>query len=71
MLYFHPWEFDADQRHLPLRGLSWFRTYVGMRSSRTRLKKVLARYRFVRAIDAAILLRQQPESLPVYSLTSR
>jgi polysaccharide deacetylase family protein (PEP-CTERM system associated) len=51
MLYFHPWEFDPDQPRLPLGRLARFRTYVGIKSSRCRLNKLLANYDFVRAID--------------------
>ena len=36
MLYFHPWEFDTEQRHLPLGALSRFRTYVGIRRTAAR-----------------------------------
>jgi polysaccharide deacetylase family protein (PEP-CTERM system associated) len=53
MLYFHPWEFDPEQRRLPLRLVSRLRTYVGIRRSRGRLAALLARYRFVRAMDVA------------------
>lgn len=56
MLYFHPWEFDPDQDHLPLPRLRHFRTYVGLKRSRGRLLKLLNRYRFERAIDAATSL---------------
>lgn len=52
MLYFHPWEFDPQQDHLPLGRLSAFRTYVGQERSRPRLVALLRRHRFVRAIDA-------------------
>lgn len=53
MLYFHPWEFDPDQPRLPLRRLSRFRTYVRIGRSRDRLAILLARHRFVRAVDVA------------------
>ena len=53
MLYFHPWEFDPDQPRLPLARLARFRTYVGIASNRRRLSKLLACYRFVRAVDVA------------------
>ena len=41
VLYFHPWEFDPDQPRLPLKRLSRFRTYVGIRHSRSRLTRLL------------------------------
>ncbi len=53
MLYFHPWEFDPDQPRLPLGRLSRFRTYVGTRRSRQRLRVLLSRHHFSRAIDVA------------------
>ncbi len=51
MLYFHPWEFDPDQTPLPLGALSRWRTYVGLRRSRDRLRALLPDYHFVRAVD--------------------
>lgn len=52
-LYFHPWEFDPEQRRLPLRRLSRFRTYVGISRSRGRLETLLNHHRFARAADVA------------------
>src|SRR5262245_35271914 len=66
MLYFHPWAFDPDQERLPLGRLSRFRTYVGIRRSRRRLAALLARHRFVRAVDVAKQLDRQLETLPCY-----
>src|SRR5207245_176867 len=69
MLYFHPWEFDPQQPRLPLRLLNRFRTYVGIHGNRTRLARLFKwgeRYSFIRAIDAAELLYQQP--LPTFRL---
>jgi Domain of unknown function (DUF3473) len=40
MLYFHPWEFDPDQRRLPLGRLSRFRIYVGLSRTRGRLSRM-------------------------------
>jgi len=53
VLYFHPWEFDPDQPHLPLRGLNRFRTYVGIRRNARRLETLLAgdHLRLRRAVD--------------------
>ena len=59
MLYFHPWEFDPDQPRLPLSRLSRWRTYVGMRRSMPRLRKLLSRHCFRRAIDVVEELRGQ------------
>jgi polysaccharide deacetylase family protein (PEP-CTERM system associated) len=70
MLYFHPWEFDPDQPRLPLRSVSRWRTYVGMRRSTTRLDTLLARYRFRRAKDVASELLDRKISLPRFRLTT-
>jgi polysaccharide deacetylase family protein (PEP-CTERM system associated) len=53
MLYFHPWEFDPDQPKLPLGRVSSFRTYVGMRSSTSRLRSLLKRGGFRTAREVA------------------
>jgi len=63
VLYFHPWEFDEDQPRLPLRGLNAFRTYVGIRRSRTRLPRLLSGFPFVRAVDLARRLDENRKSL--------
>ena len=58
MLYFHPWEFDVGQPRLPLKRLSRWRTYVGIRQTTARLDALLQRYRFQRAIDIVESLRE-------------
>jgi hypothetical protein len=70
MLYFHPWEFDPEQPQLPLKKLSRWRTYVGIRQSFSRLEKLLRHYagRFTRAIDVVERLHPQWEQLPQYPL---
>jgi polysaccharide deacetylase family protein (PEP-CTERM system associated) len=68
MLYFHPWEFDPDQPRLPLGRLSRFRTYVGTTTSRERLRRLLARHRFARAIDVAAQIEAGPAPLPTFPL---
>jgi polysaccharide deacetylase family protein (PEP-CTERM system associated) len=68
MLYFHPWEFDPGQERLPLGHLSRFRTYVGLKRTRGRLQTLLARHRFVRAVDVAKQLDHQRHALPSFSL---
>ncbi|HXG08583.1 MAG TPA: XrtA system polysaccharide deacetylase [Gemmataceae bacterium] len=67
-LYFHPWEFDPDQPRLPLRRLSRFRTYVGIRRSRGRLTALLDRYRFVSAVEVARELDRRRDTLPTFAL---
>jgi polysaccharide deacetylase family protein (PEP-CTERM system associated) len=66
MLYFHPWEFDPKQERLPLGLLSRFRTYCGLYRSRGRLKTILGRRRYVRAVDIAARLAQA--ALPHFNL---
>jgi polysaccharide deacetylase family protein (PEP-CTERM system associated) len=64
MLYFHPWEFDPDQPRLPLKWLSRWRTYVGVRRTTDRLARLLTEYRFERACDAARAIRASEMELP-------
>jgi polysaccharide deacetylase family protein (PEP-CTERM system associated) len=68
MLYFHPWEFDPGQVRLPLRGLSRYRTYVGLGRTRRRLTDLLGRHEFVRAADLAGELNDLRDELPVFGL---
>jgi polysaccharide deacetylase family protein (PEP-CTERM system associated) len=67
ILYFHPWEFDPDQPRLPLKRLSRFRTYVGIRFSRDRLSRLLPGHSFVRAVDLARTLHEQRAHLARFS----
>jgi hypothetical protein len=69
-LYFHPWEFDAEQAWLPLQRWSRLRTYVGINGNRERLTNLLARHPFVRAIDVAKQLDPQRDVLPCFRLAS-
>jgi polysaccharide deacetylase family protein (PEP-CTERM system associated) len=69
VLYFHPWEFDPDQPRLPLDRLNRFRTYVGIRSSQSRLTKLFSGYPFMRAVDLARRLLERPEGLPRFNPT--
>jgi polysaccharide deacetylase family protein (PEP-CTERM system associated) len=69
VLYFHPWEFDPQQKRLPLRALSRFRTYVGIRHSRTRLRTLLRRHAFTRAVDVARQLRPLAAALPAFGVS--
>jgi hypothetical protein len=71
MLYFHPWEFDVEQRRLPLSLLARWRTYVGIGRSKPRLLCLLNAYRFCRAIDAVRCLQAQVDSLPVHRLADQ
>jgi polysaccharide deacetylase family protein (PEP-CTERM system associated) len=70
MLYFHPWEFDPDQPRLPLRGLSRWRTYVGMKGTTKRLGDLLGAYPFRRAVDVARDIRAAGPALPRFPLVA-
>jgi polysaccharide deacetylase family protein (PEP-CTERM system associated) len=71
VLYFHPWEFDPQQNRLPLGWLNRLRTYVGLSRSRDRFAKLLARHRFVRAIDVAKHLDLRLGELPGFMVAQR
>lgn len=68
MLYFHPWEFDPLQPRLPLGRASRFRTYVGVKRTTPRLKRLLAKYTFRRACDVADAIQSTGVSLPTFSI---
>jgi polysaccharide deacetylase family protein (PEP-CTERM system associated) len=68
MLYFHPWEFDPDQPKLPLRRLSRFRTYVGIKTSRRRLAALLDLHQFTHAASVARRLDLDRSALPRFRL---
>jgi polysaccharide deacetylase family protein (PEP-CTERM system associated) len=63
MLYFHPWEFDPDQARLPLRRMSSFRTYVGLRNSRDKLTDLLSGKSFATARAVAEEMRGRSQAL--------
>lgn len=69
MLYFHPWEFDAEQPRLPLRWLSRFRTYVGVNRTTARLDRLLSGFPFRRAIDVVREIRASGTELPRFQVT--
>ncbi len=68
VLYFHPWEFDPEQRRLPLRWRSRIRTYMGIKRTRGRLATLLSRHRFVRALEIAKRLDHQHATLPSWNV---
>jgi polysaccharide deacetylase family protein (PEP-CTERM system associated) len=68
MLYFHPWEFDATQPRLPLSRANRFRTYVGIKRTRSRLMSLFCNGPFVRACDAACHLMQNQAILSTYQI---
>jgi polysaccharide deacetylase family protein (PEP-CTERM system associated) len=71
MLYFHPWEFDPGQPKLPLKRLSKFRTYVGVKSCEAKLISLLQTMTFRRAIDVVQDLQAIQSQLPRYQLGER
>ena len=68
MLYFHPWEFDAGQPRLPLKRISRFRTYVGVKKCYDKLESLLNTQIFRRAIDVVAELHDLNGPLPRFSL---
>lgn len=46
VVYFHPWEIDADQPRLPAGRLSRFRHYTNLGRMETRLRKLLSTFLF-------------------------
>lgn len=69
MLYFHPWEFDPGQPRLPLGRLSRFRTYAGTSRSQGRLRRLLSRHCFARAVDVVRALGRQRQNLATHIVT--
>lgn len=67
-LYFHPWEFDPDQPRLPLAARQRWRTYVGLRRTRGRLRRLLDGLVARRAIDVATGLLADRTELPRFAL---
>lgn len=47
IVYFHPWELDAEQPRLAVGGKSQFRHYTNLDSMHARIDDLLARYEFV------------------------
>lgn len=72
MLYFHPWEFDADQPRLPLGRFAAWRTYVGIGRTMARLRAILARYhgQFCRAVDLVQELDATRSTLPKFRIST-
>ncbi|MFO0937330.1 MAG: XrtA system polysaccharide deacetylase [Gemmataceae bacterium] len=68
MLYFHPWEFDTQQPKLPLGRASRFRTYVGIRKSVPRLRKLLSQHHYRRAIDVVREIRNSNVELKTFAI---
>jgi hypothetical protein len=69
VLYFHPWEFDLTQPKLPLgRGSRW-RTYVGIKRSRSRLRRLLDQYRSSPLIEAVAEIEKSNVELPSFQLS--
>jgi len=73
VLYFHPWEIDADQPRINGKWKSRLRHYTGLRSMESRLRTLLARgtygpmIDFVRQLDPST--ETQPWTGPASALT--
>lgn len=70
MLYFHPWEFDAEQPRLPLAWWNRWRTYTGIGGMPQKLERLLRNYKFVTAHEAAKALDSRRGLLPRFILAS-
>jgi polysaccharide deacetylase family protein (PEP-CTERM system associated) len=46
IFYIHPWEIDAEQPRLPVRGLTRIRHYRNLEKTEERLRRLLADFRF-------------------------
>jgi hypothetical protein len=46
IFYIHPWEIDAEQPRLPVRGLARIRHYRNLEKTEERLRRLLADFRF-------------------------
>jgi polysaccharide deacetylase family protein (PEP-CTERM system associated) len=51
IVYLHPWEFDPGQPRLGMRGVSRFRHYVNIRSTQSKLRRLLTDFEFGPARD--------------------
>lgn len=71
VLYFHPWEFDSTQPRLPLGRAGRWRTYVGIKRTRSRIRRLLERYGSARLIDAVDQLDQSRVELPTFDLAAK
>jgi polysaccharide deacetylase family protein (PEP-CTERM system associated) len=65
MVYLHPWELDADQPRLPAGPVTTWRHRVGLRTTRPKLLRLLADFRFD---TAAAVLSRCMENLPVFDV---
>lgn len=45
-LYFHPWELDPDQPRLPMDRVGQLRTYLGLRTMKSKVERLLKDFRF-------------------------
>lgn len=47
VMYFHPWEFDADQPRMKMTLFKRYRHYVGLNSNRKKFEKLLNDFKFI------------------------
>jgi polysaccharide deacetylase family protein (PEP-CTERM system associated) len=65
VLYVHPWELDPDQPRPPMTWRHRFRHYVGIRNAETKLRRLLACFRFTSIERAFAEVVGAPSRLPV------
>lgn len=69
VLYFHPWEFDADLPRMPLSLSGRLRTYTGLKSASKRLGRVMSQPgRWVPIAEVLDELRVMADGSPVFCL---
>jgi polysaccharide deacetylase family protein (PEP-CTERM system associated) len=62
VIYVHPWEFAPDQRRIDARLGARLKHYIGLRTFEKKLRRLLADFRFARAVD---LLPVAPAPPPI------
>ena len=65
VLYVHPWEFDPEQPRPPMSWRQRFRHYVGIAGAETKLRRLLADFRFTSIERAFADVVGVPTRLPV------
>ena len=72
ILYFHPWEFDPGMPRMPMPIKNRIRTYVGLRSAKSRLGRIMAQpARWSPIAEALPEMRSAASAQPVFCLNPR
>ncbi len=58
VMYFHPWEFDANQPVLPMGLMSRWRHRVGLSRTREKLRRLLSEFEFTSVADVLSELKE-------------